>query len=158
VTSVTYVTAIRLIFAYQLKLNMERKSTGLAILQAKCPRCRTGSLFPNSVFSYRKLSQINHSCPVCNAVLTPEPDFFYGAMYISYAFSVAIVVNVMIILNNFFGNPPVEVYVTTVLVLNILLLPLMLRYSKVLYLYGIGKLSYDPQWREKQKPTQQPLS
>ncbi|MCH7414226.1 DUF983 domain-containing protein [Belliella sp. R4-6] len=128
---------------------MKRKSLITAMINGNCPRCREGSIFPTSIVSYRKLSDVHQKCPTCNAVLTPEPDFFYGAMYISYAFSVALVVNVLIILNYFFNDPEVWVYVSTVMIANIVLIPIMLRYSKVLYLYGVGKLSYDPQWREK---------
>jgi hypothetical protein len=65
-------------------------------------------------------------------------------MYISYAFSVALVVNVLIILNYFFDDPEISVYIITVVLSNIILLPLMLRYSKILYLYWLGKLSFDP--------------
>lgn len=123
---------------------MKNTSLSAAMLQAKCPRCRQGDLFPTSVFSYTKLSEINGKCPECEATITPEPDFFYGAMYISYAFSVALMVNVSILVTYFFDRPDTMVYVWTVLAANILLVPLMLRYSKVLYLYGLGKLSYDP--------------
>lgn len=128
---------------------MKNKSLGAAMLQGCCPKCREGKLFATSLLSYRKLSEMNQKCPICNAVLIPEPDFFYGAMYISYAFSVALVVNVLIILNYLFDDPDVWVYVTTVLVANLLLVPAFLRYSKVLYLYGVGKLSYDPDWKNK---------
>lgn len=123
---------------------MKGRSLGVAMLQGKCPKCREGNIFPNSMFSYRKLTVVNPRCPNCNAVLIPEPDFFYGAMYISYAFSVALVINVMIILNWFFDDPDVMTYILTVLVANLILLPLMLRYSKILYLYGVGKLKYTP--------------
>lgn len=123
---------------------MKERSLGAAMLHGKCPKCREGNIFPNSMFSYRKLTVVNERCPHCNAVLIPEPDFFYGAMYISYAFSVALVINVMIILNFFFEDPAVSVYIITVVVANLILLPLMLRYSKILYLYGLGKLRYTP--------------
>ena len=102
-------------------------------------------MFPVAMMSYRKLTEVNHRCPHCEAVLIPEPDFFYGAMYISYAFSVAMVINILLILNYLFDDPDISVYVTTVIITNLLLLPLMLRYSKVLYLYWIGKLKYDPE-------------
>ena len=125
---------------------MKEKSLGTAILQGKCPRCREGNIFPVSIFSYNKLTDIRHKCPHCEAVLTPEPDFFYGAMYISYAFSVALVINVMIVLNYVFHDPQMWVYGTTVVVSNFILLPVMLRYSKVLYLYGMGKLKFDPKF------------
>ncbi len=118
------------------------KSLGLAIAGAKCPRCREGKLFSVSLFSFRKLSDINHSCKVCGANLNPEPDFYYGAMYISYAFSVALVIASLTAINVLVDEPELWMYLTTVLVLNIVLLPVMLRYSKVLYLYGLGKLKY----------------
>ncbi|ERM81597.1 hypothetical protein P872_20130 [Rhodonellum psychrophilum GCM71 = DSM 17998] len=127
---------------------MKKVSLGAAMVLAKCPRCREGQIFPTSIISYRKLSDVHNHCPTCNAVLTPEPDFYYGAMYISYAFSVALVVNVLIVLNYLFDDPDVWVYVTTVLIGNLLLVPIMLRYSKVLYLNLVGKLKYDPDWKK----------
>jgi len=120
------------------------KSVGAAIFEAKCPKCRKGKVFPVSIFSFRKLSAINHNCPHCGVVLEPEPDFYYGAMYVSYALSVALVVNVMIILNYVFGDPDVWVYIAAVAGANLVLLPVMLRYSKVLYLYAAGRIKYDP--------------
>ncbi|WP_200976131.1 DUF983 domain-containing protein [Echinicola sp. 20G] len=120
------------------------KSSGAAMLAAKCPKCHKGNLFPVSLISFRKLSTVNHNCPHCGVVLEPEPDFYYGAMYVSYALSVALVINVMIILNYVFGDPDLWVYIVAVGVANVLLLPIMLRYSKVLYLYAAGKIKYDP--------------
>jgi len=66
-------------------------------------------------------------------------------MYISYAFSVAIFITVMVAINVLMGDADLWVYIVSVVSLNILFLPLMLRYSKVLYLYGLGKLKYNPQ-------------
>jgi uncharacterized protein (DUF983 family) len=125
---------------------MKKRSLGSAILNGKCPRCREGNIFPTSIVSYRKLTEVHDRCPHCDAVLTPEPDFFYGAMYISYAFSVALVINVLLILNYAFDDPDMWVYATTVVVSNLILLPIMLRYSKILYLYGLGKLKFDPKY------------
>ncbi|SEF66848.1 DUF983 domain-containing protein [Algoriphagus boritolerans] len=119
------------------------KSLGAAILGCKCPKCREGNLFSVGVFNYRKLSDINKTCQICGANLNPEPDFYYGAMYISYAFSVALVITALTAINVLVEEPELWMYLTLVLVLNIILLPLMLRYSKVLYLYGLGKLKYN---------------
>jgi uncharacterized protein (DUF983 family) len=122
----------------------KEKSAFRAILGAKCPQCREGSLFSVPLISFKKLSQINSTCKVCQANLNPEPDFYYGAMYISYAFSVALVITALVALNVLLVKPKLWMYLTMVLVLNIVLLPLMLRYSKVLYLYLVGKLKYRP--------------
>ncbi|REG92735.1 DUF983 domain-containing protein [Algoriphagus antarcticus] len=121
---------------------MSNKSTVKAILGAKCPQCHEGDLFSVPVNSYRKLSDVNKSCSVCGANFHAEPDFFYGAMYISYAFSVALVIATLVVLNVLMVRPELWMYLTTVVVLNAILLPLMLRYSKVLYLYNLGKLKY----------------
>lgn len=121
---------------------MSNISATQAILQAKCPQCREGSLFSVSVFSFKKLSEINHYCEVCKANFQPEPDFFYGAMYISYAFSVALVISSLVAMNVLFEDPELWMYLTTVIVSNIVLLPLMHRYSKVVYLYLASKLKY----------------
>jgi uncharacterized protein (DUF983 family) len=118
------------------------KSLTLAIASASCPRCREGKLYSVSMFSYFKLTDINKICKVCGANLNPEPDFYYGAMYISYAFSVALVITALTAINVLVEKPELWMYLTTVVVLNIVLLPAMLRYSKVLYLYGLGKLKY----------------
>ena len=125
---------------------MKEKSLGTAILQGKCPRCREGNIFPTSIFSYHKLTDVHHKCPHCDAVFSPEPDFFMGAMFISYAFSVALVISSVIILNLLFDDPSILIYGITIIVGNLILLPVMLRYSKVLYLYGVGKLKFDPKY------------
>ena len=118
------------------------KSLSLSIAAARCPRCREGNLFSVSLLSYRKLSEVNKTCSVCGANFHPEPDFYYGAMYISYAFSVALVITVLTAINVLVAVPKLWMYLGTVVVLNIVLLPAMLRYSKVLYLYGLSKLKY----------------
>ncbi|MBN3519147.1 DUF983 domain-containing protein [Algoriphagus lutimaris] len=121
---------------------MSNKSGFQAMLGAKCPQCRTGNIFPVSPFSFRKLSAIHNTCPHCQANLNPEPDFYYGAMYISYAFSVALVITALTAINVLVEEPELWMYLATVVVGNLLLFPAMLRYSKVLYLYGLGKLKY----------------
>lgn len=121
---------------------MSNKSTFKAILGAKCPRCHEGDLFAVPVYSFRKLSDVKKSCSECGANFHAEPDFFYGAMYVSYAFSVALVITTMVALNVLLDRPALWMYLTTVAVANVLLMPLMLRYSKVLYLYNVGQLKY----------------
>ena len=118
------------------------KSLAAAIAQAKCPKCREGNMFPVSPFSYRKLTVINSSCPVCEASFIPEPGFYDGAMYISYAFSVALMFTSLVAINVLVAEPKLWMYLSTVVGLTICLMPAMLRYSKTLYQYGVGKLKY----------------
>lgn len=112
------------------------------MLLGKCPKCRKGSMFPVAMMSYRKIIAINKSCSVCKASFQPEPSFYDGAMYISYAFSVALFISVFVGINILVSKPELWMYLTTIAILNLLLFPLMLRYSKVIYLYALGKLTY----------------
>ena len=99
-------------------------------------------MFPVSPFSYRKLTVIHSRCAVCDASLVPEPGFYDGAMYISYAFSVALMVISLVAINVLVAKPELWMYLSTVVGLTLVLMPAMLRYSKTLYLYGVGKLKY----------------
>ncbi|WP_209330271.1 DUF983 domain-containing protein [Lunatimonas salinarum] len=124
--------------------NIDKEVPGLtsALIGCKCPRCRRGGLFPVPVYSFLKLTVVNKQCAVCGEEFAPEPDFFYGAMYISYALSVALFISIMVALNVLFEDPALMLYIGSVVVFNVLLLPLMLRYSKVLYLYGVGRIKF----------------
>lgn len=121
---------------------MSKVSLGVAIATCSCPQCRKGKLFPVSQFSYRNLTGVNKICSVCGANLIPEPGFYDGAMYISYAFSVALVITSLVAVNVLVTKPELWMYLSTVVVLNFTLVPAMLRYSKTLYQYGVGKLKY----------------
>ncbi|MFK7807583.1 MAG: DUF983 domain-containing protein [Saprospiraceae bacterium] len=56
-----------------------------SITNMKCPRCREGDLFYTSTFAFKRPFDMPERCPKCNLNYTPEPGFFYGAMFISYA-------------------------------------------------------------------------
>jgi hypothetical protein len=80
-------------------------------------------------------------CDVCEQVFDPEPGFYFGAMYISYAFLVAISVTSWVALYVLFA-PAFIIYVSVILLANLLLLPLIFRYSRTLFLYGFGGIKY----------------
>ena len=57
-----------------------------SIVQMKCPRCHEGNLF-NSPLYKGKLYDMPDRCPVCRQSFMLEPGFYWGAMYVAYAFS-----------------------------------------------------------------------
>jgi uncharacterized protein (DUF983 family) len=65
-----------------------RASAGRGVLAAlwrgRCPDCREGRIFRGRVTMHRR-------CPVCDLDFEPEPGYFTGAMYISYALAVPLV-------------------------------------------------------------------
>lgn len=53
-------------------------------LAMTCPRCRQAKMFPTGSFSFREPFTMHDHCPACNQNLSPEPGFYYGAMFLSY--------------------------------------------------------------------------
>lgn len=119
------------------------KSKSAAILEAKCPRCREGDMFKYPAIKFTKAMQMHENCPVCGLRFEVEPGFFFGAMYVSYAFSVALFTTIAIALS-VLGDYPVWVYAVSIVVAVILLFPYMFRYSRVIFLHLFGGVSYDP--------------
>ena len=120
---------------------MSRKSRIEAIKKQKCPRCHQGDLFTTSAFNIGGFYKMHPKCLECEQTFEPEPGFYYGAMFISYGMLVIMSISTWVIL--FFAFKPVfEVYVIVILILNVLLLPFIFRYSRTLFLFGFGGISY----------------
>lgn len=115
-----------------------------ALLKGKCPRCRTGNMFVYPASNLKHFNKMHAACPHCDVRLQPEPGFYQGAMYVSYAFTVALMVAVGLLLYVLFDDPDDWVYITVVLVATILFVPLNYRYARIVYLYSFGGIKYDP--------------
>jgi uncharacterized protein (DUF983 family) len=122
---------------------MAETTLGKAIIEAKCPKCRRGDMFVEPWFKYSKFYAVNKHCPVCGFRYEIEPGFFFGAMYMSYAFIVAIFTIVGLLIYLFFEEPSIWLYIVGINLAVLLLLPLIFRYSRVLYLYLFGGVSYE---------------
>lgn len=129
---------------------MQKKSALYAIINHKCPRCRRGDLFKYSFLKKPlRFTETNKTCPHCQLIFEREPGFFFGAMYVSYALTMAVLLCTAFILYNFFGDPELWVYIVTVPSIVLLLLPIIFRYSRTLYLHGFGGVSYDKKHTEE---------
>lgn len=128
-----------------------KQSVGVAILGAKCPQCRKGDMFKYQWWQLSKFTKFYQLCTVCNLRFDREPGFFHGAMYISYAMIVAMVTNVWLILYFIFDDPELGVYIGVIVFLNIVLLPIFFRYSRVIYIYAFGAVKYKEQYNREKK-------
>lgn len=124
-------------------------STLTGILQQRCPRCRKGPLFTHSAFSLSHFTEMPSACPVCGLAYEPEPGFYWGAMYISFAFSTAIMLVVGLAVYYLLDDPDTWVYTAAVAVVALLCTPGSLRYSRTLMLYLFGGVRYDKQYASR---------
>ena len=119
-------------------------STALALLDLRCPRCHQGRLFTTSAFNITKFAHMPAQCPVCEQTFEPEPGFYFGSMYITFAFNVATFLVLGVLVYYLLDNPDTWVYVAVVTGATLLLTPAILRYSRALMLYGFGGARYEP--------------
>lgn len=124
-------------------------STLTGILNQRCPRCRKGPLFTHSAFNLSHFTEMPAACPVCGQAYEPEPGFYWGAMYISFAFSTGIMLAVGLVVYYLLGDPDTWVYTSAVAVVALLCTPLSLRYSRTLMLYLFGGVRYDKQYANR---------
>jgi hypothetical protein len=101
-------------------------------------------MFAHSATSLLKFSKMNERCPHCGIRLEPEPGFYQGAMYVSYGFTVMVMIIISAILYYMAGHPSEWVYIGVVVAVMLILVPLNYRYSRILFLYMFGGLKYDP--------------
>lgn len=86
------------------------------------------------------------ACPNCGQPYEIEPNFYYGAMYASYALAVAVFVAVLVILS-IIGHNEINVLLITYFVVMIVLSPILFRLSRSLWIHFFVK--YDPKTTEK---------
>ncbi|WP_081981214.1 DUF983 domain-containing protein [Sphingobacterium sp. SYP-B4668] len=121
-----------------------------ALAQSKCPKCRIGYVFEGPVYGFRK-QKMNESCPHCGVKFEVEPGYFYAAMYVSYAFSVAEVVSLAVGTYMLSKSESPWVYLGVLIFTILLFAPFNFRYSRLVLLhYLTPKISYNPRYEEEQ--------
>jgi uncharacterized protein (DUF983 family) len=121
---------------------MQINNTFSAQLSCKCPRCWKGDIFVYPLSNYLKFNKINSLCSSCGAAFEPEPGFYYGAMFVSYALTVILFTTVGSLLY-FLFRPADEVYLIVIPISALLFTPLSFRYSRVSFLYWFGGYRHD---------------
>ncbi len=103
-----------------------------SIIYHKCPRCHTGPLFTTQAYS-KGFWRMPEKCEHCGLSYQPEPSFYTGAMYVSYALQVAWFTTIYVALR-VLVNPSTEVYMFAIIAAVIALLPVTLRLSRSIYI------------------------
>jgi uncharacterized protein (DUF983 family) len=129
-------------------MNKETKlpSEFMAAVHAKCPRCRRGDMFSNSMYGL-KPQKMHIACPHCEMRFEKEPGYWYVSMFISYAMNVAEMITLAIatyLITRDIENP--YIYIIVLFAGIFLLSPVNFRYSRVILLYWLTPgLHFDPE-------------
>ena len=112
-----------------------------AVVAKRCPACLRGSMFDGFM-------AMRDACPVCGHCFTPEPGFFQGAMFVSYAVGVAELIAGSTIAYVFL-SPHIGIAwaLAAAAVVHLLLVPQLFEYSRVIWAHivaGSGKRNRRP--------------
>ncbi len=106
-----------------------------AFFKGKCPQCRTGNVFTHPASNLKKFRNINENCPHCDVKFESEPGFFWGAMYFSYAYSVASFIVIGFFFFTFSDDVNLAYYIGSVIAFTIITSPMSFRMSRLLMMY-----------------------
>lgn len=124
-----------------------------ALLNSKCPRCRRGDVFINSMYGL-KAQKMNNNCPHCNLKFEREPGYFYVAMFVSYGFNVVQMLLAGLLTYFITGNTENPwLYMGVIFPVVIILAPFNYRYSRLILLHYLTPgLHYNPKMDNGNKP------
>lgn len=110
------------------------------IVKSKCPNCEKGSVFASAgnILKF-KGPEMHKTCPECQYKFEREPGYFFGAMFISYALTIAQAMAVYFVIRLLGLELSVDIIMLIItLVLVILLFP-NFRASRVIWMYIFTK-------------------
>lgn len=113
----------------------EKRSALYSIFKFKCPRCRTGNMFPDgTLFSFNKFDKMHSQCSHCGLSYEPEPGYYFGAMFISYALNAALFIGIWIVMTSIDEDISLFWIIGVIIVLSIILLPFIFRLSRSIWI------------------------
>ncbi len=113
---------------------MFRKGSKLySILHGVCPRCQEGKVFRFAPYKNVDFSRMNDHCPVCNLKFEPEPDFYQGAMYVSYCISTGLFLALGVVLL-FYLELDFVVTFSAIMLTGIGILPVVFQVSRLVWI------------------------
>ena len=105
-----------------------------SIINNKCPKCNEGDFFKYKIsLNLKKVLLLEDNCSHCKLKYMMEPSFFFGAMYVNYAITVALFVGVFIICKMLLGMSILHSFIS-ILVVCFLLTPVTLRLSRIIWI------------------------
>jgi len=106
-----------------------------SIVNMRCPRCHEGPIFNgNNIFKPSAALKMHGNCSRCGFNYQPEPGFYFGAGYVSYALTTAIAIAVFVMLLPFFSWEEEWIYFTAIGGSIVLSFPVVFRLSRSIWM------------------------
>jgi hypothetical protein len=105
-----------------------------SVFRFKCPHCHEGEFFVDrNPYNLSKVGNVLEECSVCHRRFSPEPGFYFGAMYVSYALTVAMFVTAYVATIVLYPQASTGLTVGIVLLSLVLTTPWLYALSKTMY-------------------------
>ena len=105
-----------------------------SIVRMKCPQCQKGNFFKGHPYNLKKMGEVKESCEQCDLKYAVEPGFYQGSYYVSYGLGVGLFIVLWILKIIFLPNLTYLSTVISMVVSLILLAPLLLAFSKIIWI------------------------
>lgn len=113
---------------------LKKGSKLYSVLTGNCPKCHEESMYKDkNPYRLANIYKMNDSCSHCHTIYKIEPSFFYGAMYVSYAVSVAFAVAAFITSYVFFASSLKVAFLAIVATL-VVFMPVIMRLSRNIWI------------------------
>lgn len=106
----------------------------------RCPRCRKSPLFAEP-FEISKPLEMPYACTICGQRYEPEPGYYFGAMFVSYGLSCALLLPIALILN-IYTEMSVNAIMAWIILIGGILFLRILRLSRSIWIHIL--IGYDP--------------
>lgn len=112
-----------------------KESRLYSVVHGTCPVCHEGKVFKyKNVFHPSKFDKMEERCDKCGHKYEIETGFFYGAMYVAYALTVALSVATFVLTYLIYPETPYWVYIINILLVLIVMAPVTFRGGRLIWI------------------------
>lgn len=105
-----------------------------SMITSKCPKCHEGDMYKNNnPYVMTEIMNMHDNCKNCGFKFKIEPNFFFGAMFVSYALSVLSGISIFLMSFYVFESGVLISFYAISIGLCILL-PIIIRLSRNIYI------------------------
>jgi uncharacterized protein (DUF983 family) len=106
-----------------------------SIFRGKCPVCQeTDAFLYKNLYNLKKFDKMPETCSNCGHKYEKEQGFWIGAMYVSYALTVAFSVATFVSIYLLFPNTGAWSYILAIIVVVVGLAPITFRLSRLIWM------------------------